>query len=776
MTTFAPGAASELEAARAALAQASRTRAAMAEITARLTSLQEPSAVLQRTVEEAVRLLDAFGAGLSLADDDGRLIRWANHAGMDPETSAALVALDIPVGRGVVGRAFARREVVVTSDYATDPQFSHLRGADGWIATSGVRSMVAAPLPGDEAPLGVLALFSTQPDAFDAEDRITVETLAHLAAIAVTNARHIEEIDRSRTDLAHRADVERSLREIGGRLATFRDPAELLEQVVSEAARLVDADAVALDILDRDTNRIRQTYGAGSIDVASEELVEGGQPANVGLVGLALGRGELVATDEYLEDDRFGHLEEADRLMAAKGVRSMVAAPMRGEDGPLGVLDFYSRRRAAFGPRERAIIETFADQASIALSNARLIEALAKSREELGRRAETERSLGEIAARIAAARDPGQVLQTVVDETCRLIGSDGAHLTLLAEDRQHLVPAVVAAGTSEDVAEWLRSVTFSLGAGLHGKAAATREVIWAEDSLRERALTYGHEALPAGREALRAVAVAPLNAPDGAILGTLAISYREPRVVDPEALRLLETLADHATVALTASRLETDLRVRAGELAASEERARLARELHDSVTQALFSMTLQTRAAELLLQKDPPAAAATLASLRDLQRDALAEMRSLVFELRPAGLADTGLVHALTTHAAAIEGRIGLPVAVAARVDPAAPAVPLETQEAVYRIAQEALHNVVRHARASRVRVELDSDASQVRLVVADDGAGFDPERVPAGHLGLDGMRVRAERLGGSLAVEAAPGHGTTLDLRIPLRDAPANS
>ena len=149
-------------------------------------------------------------------------------------------------------------------------------------------------------------------------------------------------------------------------------------------------------------------------------------------------------------------------------------------------------------------------------------------------------------------------------------------------------------------------------------------------------------------------------------------------------------------------------------------------------------------------------------------------MRSLVFELRPAGLADTGLEHALRTHAAAIEGRIGLPVAFEARVDRAAPALPLETQEAVYRIAQEALHNVVRHARASRVRVDLDTDAAAVRLRVVDDGVGFDPERVPAGHLGLDGMRSRAERLGGTLSVDARPGRGTSLDLRIPLREAAA--
>ena len=109
-------------------------------------------------------------------------------------------------------------------------------------------------------------------------------------------------------------------------------------------------------------------------------------------------------------------------------------------------------------------------------------------------------------------------------------------------------------------------------------------------------------------------------------------------------------------------RLESDLRRQAAELASSDERAHLARELHDSVTQALFSMTLLTRSIELLLVKDPSAVLGKLASLRDLQRDALAEMRSLIFELRPGSLEADGLVHALRTHTAAVQGRIGLPV------------------------------------------------------------------------------------------------------------------
>jgi signal transduction histidine kinase len=218
-------------------------------------------------------------------------------------------------------------------------------------------------------------------------------------------------------------------------------------------------------------------------------------------------------------------------------------------------------------------------------------------------------------------------------------------------------------------------------------------------------------------------------------------------------------------------RLERDLRRQAAELASSEERAHLARELHDSVTQALFSMTLLSRSAELLLEKDPAQVPGKLASLRELQRDALAEMRALIFELRPGNIEEYGLIQALRTHSAALSGRIGLPVVVEADL-PDRP--PIEVEETLYRIAQEALHNVVKHAGARQVTLDVCRVADGVRLRVVDDGRGFDPATVPDGHLGLAGMRSRAERLGGWITVSSARGQGTTIEVVVPESNGPA--
>jgi PAS domain S-box-containing protein len=213
------------------------------------------------------------------------------------------------------------------------------------------------------------------------------------------------------------------------------------------------------------------------------------------------------------------------------------------------------------------------------------------------------------------------------------------------------------------------------------------------------------------------------------------------------------------------ARLERELRRQAGELAAGEERAHLARELHDSVTQALFSMTLVTRAVEVLLDRDPAAARAQLDQLRELQREALAEMRALIFELRPGNLQQDGLTRALRTHTAAIQGRIGLPVVLESTLEER---LPLAIEEVLYRIAQEALHNVIKHAAARQVRLHVGREPHGVRLRIEDDGKGFDPARVPDGHLGLAGMRARADRIGARFSCRSEPGQGTTIEVDVP--------
>jgi signal transduction histidine kinase len=211
---------------------------------------------------------------------------------------------------------------------------------------------------------------------------------------------------------------------------------------------------------------------------------------------------------------------------------------------------------------------------------------------------------------------------------------------------------------------------------------------------------------------------------------------------------------------------------------ALEERTLLARELHDSISQLLFSLTLQTRAAELTLQKeglDPKGSLARhLSDMRELTNGALAEMRALIFELRPGALREEGLVAALRKQAAGVAARDGCGVEVEAPEDPID--VDPITEEQLYRIGQEALHNVVKHAGATLVRIRLvpppatavpGAPAGELVLEISDDGRGFDPAIPRPGHMGLQTMSQRARRIGGWLEVESTPGAGTTVRVRV---------
>jgi PAS domain S-box-containing protein len=524
--------------------------------------------------------------------------------------------------------------------------------------------------------------------------------------------------------------------------------------------------------------------------------------------------------------------------------------------------------------------------------------ALIRSRDQLARRVEADRTLHEIATQITALRDPEALLQDVVDHARRLTASDGAHLTLRVEGGPNLQPYVMSGAVDEESRTWFRSIRLEPGSGTNALAAQLGEPVWTSDFRIDPRLPHGPGyGTAAGKMRMIAIAAVPMHGPNREVIGTLSISYEEPREFLPEQIELLQSFADQAAIAVLNSRLfaqlreseeryryiverapdllfttdaagaftflsnsaerltgwrpeellgqpflrivhpsslpevrqrwlailadpsgegrlrflqvrrdgrvnsvessarailvdgafagvqgiirdvtefdrvEQDRRLQAAELAVAQERAHLARELHDSVTQALFSMTLQAGALDRLLERgDAASARERLAALSSLQRDALAEMRALVFALRPPSLEKDGLVQALRAYAAALSQRSGLEIEVSAEdVDRPPPVI----EDGLYRIAQEALHNVMKHAHAGRAEVRVWPTEGELHLEVADDGRGFDAQRVPPGHLGVVGMRARAGLMGGRLEIAPRDGGGTVVRVAVPAHRAP---
>jgi PAS domain S-box-containing protein len=203
------------------------------------------------------------------------------------------------------------------------------------------------------------------------------------------------------------------------------------------------------------------------------------------------------------------------------------------------------------------------------------------------------------------------------------------------------------------------------------------------------------------------------------------------------------------------------------ERTALEERQRLARELHDSVSQALYGISLGTHTALTLFDTDRNRAIEALNYVISLTQAGLTEMRALIFELRPESLEMEGLVVALVKQTAALRARLGIHVELSTCDEPNAP---LATKEALYRIVQEALQNAVKHAHADRLEVSLFCEPDSLGVEVCDNGIGFDPLAAYPGHLGLRSMRERAIQQGGSLDIVSAPDRGTQIRVRVPTR------
>jgi signal transduction histidine kinase len=250
----------------------------------------------------------------------------------------------------------------------------------------------------------------------------------------------------------------------------------------------------------------------------------------------------------------------------------------------------------------------------------------------------------------------------------------------------------------------------------------------------------------------------------GGIIGALYLTDKEGADAFSDAdEKLIVLLAAHAAIAIENARLYE----RSRELSIVEERNRLARELHDAVTQQLFGVVLAAQSAGELLARGEPAAAKELERVQALARDAMDELRSVVFELRPASLEAEGLAQVLRKHVdvlrrvtgRAIELRVGAP-----------PPLGAAAAGQVFRIAQEALQNALRHAEAERIEVRLEDGGGKFVLTVADDGRGFDASApmLRGRRLGLTSMEERAAELGGRLAVQSRPGEGTTVRLEAP--------
>lgn len=349
---------------------------------------------------------------------------------------------------------------------------------------------------------------------------------------------------------------------------------------------------------------------------------------------------------------------------------------------------------------------------------------------------------------LTSTLDLDEVLKRILAQVTLIVTHDAVTLMLVEGDDAY-VHSCTGRDNAADIA-LIEATTFCLSEVEHlQQLAETLEPVNIADTRR----LPSWRPLKGASWEIRSSLLAALYVGDD-LLGILGIDSRYPNHFTPSDAQHLQAFAHHAAIAVHNARLYQ----RSATLAAWEERQRLARDLHDSVTQTVFSANILAQSLVMLWKNDPHTIGRDLRQLTKLTQGALAEMRTLLLELRPQTLVEVDLTTLIRQLVDSIKGRTRAKVDFYAH---GTDQVPIEVKTALYRVAQEALNNVVKHAKADRVYVELLRTAGRVELSVSDNGKGFDPQATAPGRLGLQIMRERATEAGVTLLIESQLEQGT---------------
>lgn len=542
----------------------------------------------------------------------------------------------------------------------------------------------------------------------------------------------------------------RRLIEAGQSIVAQLDVDGVLEELLEIAREVTGARYAAIGVLAA-TRRDLERFITKGVDADTHASI-GDLPLGRGILGALISDPRPLRLNRLAEDPRsYGVPEGHPPMETFLGVPILV----RGEAwGNLYLTEKEGGGGFTEADEEAAVV--LADWAAIAMQNARLYQDVDARRDALERVMQTLEATSAIARAVGGERDVERVLELIVERARTLVEARAVIIAL--QDGGRLVVAA-GAGEFDDRA---------LGRTLAGARDTLGVVLRDQRSTRVRdvATDLGLAGHRVGVEGARSALLVPLMFRDRP-LGVLAAFDR--RGPDPQFAAAHEALfqsfaASAATAVATARTVERD-RLRWSIDAAERERQRWARELHDDTLQGLGALRMLLSSG---LRGDEAVLRGTVEQAVDIIAHQVDDLRGLITELRPAALDDLGLQAALESLAERFAASDGPALTAEIALDGGARLDP-ELETTVYRVVQESLHNVLKHAGATRARVKVWRSSEQVLLEVSDDGRGFadDP---PSSGFGLVGMRERVELAGGTLEVTSSPGEGTRITARLPLR------
>jgi PAS domain S-box-containing protein len=755
---------------------------------------RDPQTVAPSVLRQITAGLGFDAAVLWIGDERAGLLRCAGvMVAADrpsPAFAAACRRATFARGQGVPGRVWARAQPLRVSFRQLDDDVTRLEAA----LAAGLTAVLGYPIRAGREVAGVIECFTSRERGYDAEVVRMLRAIGGQLGLFVERHRTEAALQQLATGLFQSRDEERrrlardlheastlTLAALGSRLEQL---AELLHGTGG------DVLAVLAETRELNMQGLREVGAlAGLLRPASPEEAGPGSPD---MTALLTGKGPIFQavsasspTGIFLMDGHGRCTYTNPRYQAITGV-SLEASHGDGwlssihpDERAASVAAWrtaaregkeYSVERRIIRP-DGAVRWVHARAAPLHSEPGELI-GFVGTLEDVSERVEAQQlvtrrlaALTDIAATLAVdqpmAATLGAMATIVVEvteaDTCAITLHDEATGAIRVVGAANTTPGLVAEGQAAYTAG---GPTFTLQVFREGRPLLVRDI-------RRRLLDD-----PA-RAALHAVAAAMpwdtvLYVPvrhGGQSLGVLNAGYLPGPAPKEDEVAFLGAVADQAGVAITAARRSDESQRTTAQAAALEERQRLARELHDSVSQVLYGIGMGASAARGWLDTDPQQAIEPIEYVLSLVEAGIAEMRALIFELRPDSLAQEGLVAALDKLAAVLPPRYGLTVEASLSEEPD---VSLEIKEALYRVGQEAMHNAARHSRASRVEVQFEAGPNALILTVGDNGIGFNPTAEFPGHLGLRSMRERIERLGGVLSIESTPRNGSRIRAEVP--------
>jgi signal transduction histidine kinase len=517
----------------------------------------------------------------------------------------------------------------------------------------------------------------------------------------------------------------------------------LLQRIAEIAAQLTGARYAALGVIDASGSELERFVFTGLDGETAEQI--GDLPRGRGILGALIRDAKPLRLRELSDDPRSIGFPPGHPPM-----HTFLGVPVLLRGVAYGNLYLTEKEGGDFTEEDEELVQLLAAQAAVAIENTRLYEAATRWSQQL-------ESLTQVGNVLSGELELHRLLDLVAERLRELVG---ARVVAIALPRDDVLRVEAADG---------RDAGDFMGLELPIHATKAGRVFERKRSERVDSMLDDPEVdqAAARRLAVRSALVVPLLARGSAIGVVLACDKqaRDVRFTDDD-LRIAELLGARAAVAVDLSERVSRALVRRIVQAQELERRRLARELHDETGQALTSILLGLKMLEEA--KDPDAARAATQELRERVVTTLQDVRRLAVELRPKVLDDFGLVSALERLTQTFQEATTIRVDLEAMLG--ADRLPGEIETALYRIVQEALTNVVKHAQAGHVTVLVARRGEAVAVVVEDDGRGFEPDGDDGEGIGLIGMRERLELLGGRLRVESSPDSGTTVAAEVPIR------